>query len=77
MVSYEAWGAFYLRLVCRPRLTRLAVPALGIAFLLLWSPAAAAGALAGVLAVLALEKWLFARKIRRTLTGDPRGGSRG
>jgi glycosyltransferase involved in cell wall biosynthesis len=74
MVSYEAWGAFYLRLACRPRLARLAVPALGIAFVLLWSPAAAAGALAGLLTVLVLERQLFARKIRRTLTGDPSGG---
>jgi hypothetical protein len=50
---------------------------LGIAFFLLWSPAAAAGSLAGLLAVLVLERWLFARKIRRTLTGDSRGSSRG
>jgi len=77
MVSYDAWGAFYLRMVCRPRSVRLVVPALGIAFFLLWSPAAAAGALAGLLAVLVLERWLFARKIRRTLTGDSRGSSRG
>jgi O-antigen biosynthesis protein len=77
MVSYEVWGAFYLRMVCRPRSVRLVVPALGIAFFLLWSPAAAGGALAGLLAVLVLERWLFARKIRRTLTGDSRGSSRG
>jgi len=77
MVSYEAWGAFYLRLVCRPRFVRLALPALGIASVLLWSPAAVAGALAGLLAVLVLERRLFARKIRRALTGDPRESSRG
>jgi hypothetical protein len=77
MVSYEAWGAFYLRLVCSPRLAPLAVPALGIAFVLLWSPAAAAGALAGLLVVLLLDKWLFVRNLNRALTGDPRGGSRG
>jgi len=77
MVSYEAWGAFYLRLVFRPRFVRLAVPALGIASVLLWSPAVAAGALAGLLAVLVLERRLFARKIRRALTGDPRESSRG
>jgi hypothetical protein len=77
MVSYEAWGAFYLRLVCSLRLAPLAVPALGIAFVLLWSPAAAAGALAGLLVVLLLDKWLFVRNLNRTLTGDPRGSSRG
>ncbi len=71
MVSYEAWGTLYLRLTYRPRLARLAVPALGIALALLLHPFAAAGAIAALLAVLLLERWIFARKVRRALTEDP------
>jgi glycosyltransferase involved in cell wall biosynthesis len=75
MVSYEAWGMFYLRLACRPRFARLIMPGLGIVFLFLWwSAAAAAVAIVGLLAVLLLEWWLLARKLRRALTGYSRGG---
>lgn len=77
MVSYEGWGTLYLRLV-RPRLrlARLVVPTLGVALAFLWSPVAGAAAIVGLLAVLLLERWLFARKIRRVLSGDAREGSR-
>jgi len=77
MVSYEAWGTFYLRLTYRPRLARLALPALGIALALLLHPFAVAGAMAGLLAVLLLERWLFARRVRQALTEDPKEGARG
>ena len=78
MVSYEAWGMFYLRLVCRPRFARLLLPALGIVSVpLWWSAVAAAGTIVGLLAVFLLERYLFARKLRRALTGDPRQGWRG
>jgi hypothetical protein len=68
MVSYEAWGTLYLRLAYRPRLSWLAMPALGIALALLLSPCAAAAAIAGLLAVLLLEGWIFARKVRQAST---------
>ena len=74
MVSYEAWGTLYLRLAYRPRLGRLAVSALGIALALLLHPFAAA-AIGGLLAILLLEGWIFARKVRRALTEDPKEGS--
>jgi glycosyltransferase involved in cell wall biosynthesis len=75
MVSYEAWGMFYLRLTCRPRFARLIMPGLGLVFVFLWwSAAAAAVAIVGLLAVLLLERWLLARKLRRALTGYSRGG---
>jgi GT2 family glycosyltransferase len=77
MVSYEAWGTLYLRLVYRPRLGRLAVSALGIALALLLHPFAAAVAIGGLLAILLLEGWIFARKVRRTLTEDPKESSHG
>ena len=77
MVSYKAWGRLYLRLAYRLRLARMAVPALGIALTLLLSPSAAAGALAGLLLVLLLEGWIFARKLRQALTEDPIEDSRG
>jgi hypothetical protein len=77
MVSYEAWGVLYLRLAYRPRLGRLAVPALGSALALLSYPFAAAAAIGGALAILLLEGWIFARQVRRTLTEDPKEGSRG
>ena len=77
MVSYEAWGTLYLRLAYRLRLARMAVPAIGIALALLLSPSAAAGAIAGLLAVLLLEGWVFARKVRQALTEGPTEGSRG
>jgi ABC-type transport system involved in cytochrome bd biosynthesis fused ATPase/permease subunit len=77
MVSYEAWGTLYLRLVYRPRLVRLAVSALGIALALLLHPFAAAVAIGGLLAILLLEGWIFARKVRRALTEDPKEGSHG
>jgi GT2 family glycosyltransferase len=75
MVSYEAWGKFYLRLVCRPRFARLTLPALGIVFMLLIPSryaVATVGAIVGLLVILLLERWLFARKLRRALTGDPK-----
>jgi hypothetical protein len=75
MVSYEAWGTFYLRLAYRPRFVRLIMLALGIVFMLLWwSAAAAAVAIVGLLAVLLLERWLLARRLRWALTGHSRGG---
>jgi ABC-type transport system involved in cytochrome bd biosynthesis fused ATPase/permease subunit len=77
MVSYEAWGSLYLRLACRPRLGRLAVSALGIALALLLHPFAAAVVIGGLLAILLLEGWIFARKVRRALTEDPKEGSHG
>jgi ABC-type transport system involved in cytochrome bd biosynthesis fused ATPase/permease subunit len=77
MVSYEAWGTLYLRLAYRPRLVRLVVLALGIALALLLHPFAAAVAIGGLLAILLLEGWIFARKVRRALTEDPKEGSHG
>jgi GT2 family glycosyltransferase len=77
MVSYEAWGMFYLRLTCKLRFVRLILPVVGIVFALLWwSALAAAGAIVGLLVILLVEKWLFVRKISLALTGDPRQGSR-
>jgi GT2 family glycosyltransferase len=76
IVSYEAWGLLYLRLAHRPRLGRLAVPALGIALALLLYPFAAAAAIGGLLAILLLEGWIFARRVRRVLAEDPQEGSR-
>jgi hypothetical protein len=76
MVSYEAWGLLYLRLAYRPRLGRMAVPALGIALALLLYPFAAAAAIGGLLAILLLEGWIFARQVRWALTEDPKEGSR-
>jgi O-antigen biosynthesis protein len=77
MVSYEAWGIFYLRLTCKLRFVRLILPVIAIAFMLLWwSALAAAGALVGLLVILIVEKWLFVRKIRLALTTESRVGSR-
>jgi glycosyltransferase involved in cell wall biosynthesis len=76
MVSYEAWGTLYLRLAYRPRLGRLAVSALGIALALLLHSFAAAVAIGGLLAILLLEGWIFARKVRQALTEDLKEGSR-
>jgi glycosyltransferase involved in cell wall biosynthesis len=77
MVSYEAWGMFYLRLACRPRFVRLIMLGLGIVFVFLWwSAAAAAVAIVGLLTVLLLERWLLARKIRWALTGGTEQGPR-
>jgi O-antigen biosynthesis protein len=72
MVSYEAWGTLYLRLVCKIRFARLTLPASGLVFALVlwWSAAAATGAIVGLLIILLLERWLFARKIRRALIED-------
>jgi hypothetical protein len=72
MVSYEAWGTLYLRLVCKIRFARLTLPASGLVFALVlwWSAAAATGAIVGLLITLLLERWLFARKIRRALIED-------
>jgi hypothetical protein len=76
MVSYEAWGTFYVRLICKPRFARLILPIAVIVFALLWwSALAAAGAIAGFLVVLLVEKLLYERKIRLALTGDTRQGS--
>ncbi len=77
MVSYEGWGVFYLRLSWRLRSARLLVPALGVAPVILWSPVAGVGVLVGLLAILLLEGWLFARKVRRVLVTDPKEGSHG
>jgi GT2 family glycosyltransferase len=70
MVSYEAWGVLYLILVWKLRYARLTLPALGLVFVLVlwWSVAGAAGAIFGLLVILLLERWLFARRIRRALT---------
>jgi GT2 family glycosyltransferase len=75
MVSYEAWGTLYLRIAYRPRLARVAVLALAIALALLLHPFAVAGTIAGLLSVLLLEGWIFARKVRQTLTVDPKENS--
>jgi hypothetical protein len=77
MVSYEGWGAFYLRLSSSLRPARLLVPVLGTILLGLWSPVAGAGALAGLLTVLLFEGWLFARRVRLILVTDPRERSHG
>ena len=77
MVSYEAWGTLYLRLAYRPRLVRLVVLALEIALALFLHPFAAAVAIGGLLAILLLEGWIFARKVRRALTEDTKEGSHG
>jgi O-antigen biosynthesis protein len=78
MVSYEAWGTFYLRLTCKLRFTRITLPAAGIVFVLLWwSALAAAGVIVGLLVILLLERWLFVRKIRRALTKHANQDSRG
>jgi GT2 family glycosyltransferase len=77
MISYEAWGTFYLRLDGKLRFARLTLPVVAIIFALLWwSALAAVGAVVGFLAILLLEKWLFVRKIRLALTGESRQGSR-
>jgi GT2 family glycosyltransferase len=77
MVSYEAWGIFYLRLACKLRFARLILPVVGLVFVLLWwSALAAAGAIVGLLVILLVEKWLFVRKTRLALTGDHKQGSR-
>ena len=72
MVSYAAWGTLYLRLAYRPRLARVAVLALGLALALLLHPFVVAGTIAGLLSVLLLEGWIFARKVRQALTVDPK-----
>jgi hypothetical protein len=77
MVSYEAWGMLYLRLAYRPRLGRLAVPALGSALALLAYPFAAAAAIGGLLAIGLLEGWIFAHRVRRAMTEDPKEDSHG
>jgi O-antigen biosynthesis protein len=70
MISYEAWGVLYLILVWKLRYARLILLALGLVFVLVlwWSVAGAAGAIFGLLVILLLERWLFARRIRRALT---------
>jgi O-antigen biosynthesis protein len=72
IVSYEAWGTLYLRFAWKLRFARLTLPAAGLVFVLLlwWSALAAAGAIVGLLVILLLERWLFARKIRRALMED-------
>jgi GT2 family glycosyltransferase len=73
MVSYEAWGTPYLRLAWKLRFARMTLPAAGIVFvLLLWSALAAAGAIVGLLVIILLEGWLFARRICLALTEDSR-----
>ncbi len=70
MISYETWGVLYLILVWKLRYARLSLLALGLVFVLVlwWSVAGAAGAIFGLLVILLLERWLFARRIRRALT---------
>ena len=75
MVSYEAWGTLYLRLVLRPRLVRLVVSTLAIVPGFLLSPVIGAGALIGLLAVFLLEGWLFGWWVRRALVTSAKGGS--
>jgi O-antigen biosynthesis protein len=71
MVSYEAWGTFYLSLDCKPRFARMTLPAAGIVFVLLvWSVLAAGGAIVGFLVIILFEGWHFARKLRLALTED-------
>ena len=53
------------------------VLALGIALALLLHPFAAAVALGGLLAILLLEGWIFARQVRGALTEGPKEGSHG
>ena len=77
MVSYEAWGTFYLRLSCKPRFARLILPVVGFVFVLLWwSALASSGVTVGFLASLLVEKWLFTRRICSAMMGDPEEGSR-
>jgi GT2 family glycosyltransferase len=77
MVSYEAWGTFYLRLACKPRSARLILPVVGLAFVLLcWSALAASGVTVGFIVVLLLENWHFTRRIRSAMMGEPKEGSR-
>jgi O-antigen biosynthesis protein len=74
IVSYESWGKLYLRLVYRLRFARVAIAStLAIAFVLLWSTIAAAGAIIGLLAALLIERAFFARKIHRSLAEDSGG----
>jgi hypothetical protein len=76
MVSYEAWGVFYLRLARRLHPASFLLPAFGVILLGLWSLAAAAGAAAGFLALMLGEGWIFGRRVRRVLTSAPSEDSR-
>ena len=77
MVSYEAWGIFYLRLTCKLRFARLILPVVGLVSVLLWwSALAATGVILGFLVILLVEKRLFTRRICSAITGDPKQGSR-
>jgi hypothetical protein len=75
IVSYEGWGALYLRLVRRPRFLRLMVPTLGIVPVCLWSPVVGIGTLAGLLAVFLLEGWIFEWRVRRALVTPAKGAA--
>jgi O-antigen biosynthesis protein len=78
MVSYEAWGTFYLRLACKLRFACLILPVVGLVSVLLWwSALAASGVIVGFLVILLVEKWHFLRKIRLALTEDPKQASSG
>jgi hypothetical protein len=68
MISYERWGVFYLRLDRRLRSARFVLPVLGVAFLGLWSLAAAVGATVGLLTLSLAEGWIFGWRVRRVLT---------
>jgi hypothetical protein len=75
IVSYDARKTLYLRPAYRPRVARLAVPALGIALVLFLYPVAAAEAVVGLVAVVLLEGWIFTRKLRRALMEDSKRSS--
>jgi O-antigen biosynthesis protein len=68
MVSYVGWGTLYLRVVHRLRSAHLTVAALGVTFLVLWSPSVTVPAAAGLLALLLAEGWIFRWRMRRVLT---------
>jgi hypothetical protein len=77
MVSYEAWGTFYLRLACKPRLTRLILPVVGLVCAWLWwSPLVSSGAIVAFVALLLAEEKLFARKIVSAFVDEPARVSR-
>ena len=77
IVSYEGWGTFYLRISRKPRLARLLVLALGIAYLAaLWSLLVAVAVAVGLLPLVLLGGWVFERRVRRALMVGPKEGSR-
>lgn len=75
MVSYEAFGALYLRLRVRPRPARLVAAALVPVLLALLSPVSALGAALGLVVLVVLDGVRFGGGVRRVLTGAPQGGN--